>query len=161
MVANRLLELVGGSLGAKRDDENKVVIGIGLGKFSSKMRLSSLHDSFQAYFVQRARSLGYIVVGVNEYYTSKRCPICEEFVGQVDIRRLYCSKCKAYMHRDVMAGHNICNAVQGHLLKQQRPRYLQPKDVNGHYPWEDSRRSVTMPNPATAVLRPGGSWPTR
>jgi len=52
MVASRL-ELVGGSLGAKRDDENKVVIGIGLGKFSSKMKLSSLHDSFQAYFVQR------------------------------------------------------------------------------------------------------------
>ncbi|KAG0018917.1 hypothetical protein BGZ82_000306 [Podila clonocystis] len=131
MVANRLLELVGGSLGAKRDDANKVVIG-------------------------------YIVVGVNEYYTSKRCPICEEFVGQVDIRRLYCSKCKTYMHRDVMAGHNICNAVQGHLLKQQRPRYLQPKDINGHYPWEDSRRSVTIkPNPATTMLRPGGSWPTR
>jgi len=34
------------------------------------------------------------------------------------------------MHRDVMAGHNICNAVQGHLLKQQRPFHLQPMDIN-------------------------------
>jgi len=39
------------------------------------------------------------------------------------------------MHRDIMAGHNICNVIQGHLLKQERPLYLQPKDENGNYPW--------------------------
>ncbi|KAF9152205.1 hypothetical protein BGX20_005209 [Mortierella sp. AD010] len=82
-----------------------------------------------------ARSQGYVVVGVNEYYTSKKCPTCQEFVGQVEIRRLYCKKCKTYMHRDVMAGHNICNVVRGHLLYQQRPLYLQPKDSDGEYPW--------------------------
>ncbi|KAF9950291.1 hypothetical protein BGZ72_008037 [Mortierella alpina] len=32
------------------------------------------------------RSQGYIIAGVNEYYTSKRCPKWEEFVGQVEIR---------------------------------------------------------------------------
>lgn len=90
----------------------------------------------------QARSLGYIVVGVNEYYTSKKCPVCTEFVGQVDIRRLYCTKCQKYMHRDIMAGHNIANAVQGHLLEQQRPLYLQPVDSDGKYPWmQDSRGS--------------------
>ncbi|GJJ76335.1 hypothetical protein EMPS_10900 [Entomortierella parvispora] len=137
MVANRLLELVGGSLGAKQEDGNKVIIGIGLGQFSSSMRLTTLHSSFETYFVQQARSLGYIVVGVNEYYTSQRCPVCTEFVGQVDLRRLYCSKCKAFMHRDVMAGHNMCNVIQEHLLNQRRPRYLQPRDANNNYPWED------------------------
>jgi len=53
LIANRLLRLVGGSLGAKREESNKVVIGVGLGKFSTKMRLSSLHGSFQSFFVQR------------------------------------------------------------------------------------------------------------
>ncbi|KAF9080153.1 hypothetical protein BGX23_002572, partial [Mortierella sp. AD031] len=140
LIANRLLQLVGGSLGAKRQANDKVVIGVGLGQFSCKTRLSSLHESFQSYFVQKARSLGYIVVGVNEYYTSKKCPVCTEFVGQVDIRRLYCTKCQKYMHRDVMAGHNIANAVQGHLLEQQRPLYLQPVDSDGKYPWMQDRR---------------------
>jgi hypothetical protein len=40
-------------MGAKRKENNKVVIGVGLGKFSSKIRLSSLHESFKSYFVQR------------------------------------------------------------------------------------------------------------
>jgi len=34
-----------------------------------------------------------------------------------------------------MAGHNMCNIVQGHLLEQQRPLYLQPVTKNGVYPW--------------------------
>ncbi|GJJ67737.1 hypothetical protein EMPS_00083 [Entomortierella parvispora] len=138
-IANRLLGLVGGSIGARRDESNHVIIGIGLSSFSSKMRLSSLDGSFLAYFVQLARSLGYVVVGVNEFYTSKKCPGCEGFVGQVDLRRLYCPKCKVYMHRDVMAGHNMANIVRSHLVSQQRPKYLQPVDVNGEYPWEDGR----------------------
>ncbi|KAI7829671.1 hypothetical protein BC939DRAFT_441435 [Gamsiella multidivaricata] len=81
LVAERLLEMIGGTPGKKRDRDNKVVIGIGLGEFSSTSRLSSLHTAFSAYFVQLARSLDYIVMGVNEYYTSKRCSVCKEFVG--------------------------------------------------------------------------------
>ncbi|KAG9322616.1 hypothetical protein KVV02_002319 [Mortierella alpina] len=135
VITDRLLKLVGGSIGAQRDEANKVIIGIGLGKLSSNTKLTSLHESFQSYFVQKARSLGYIVVGVNEYYTSKKCPKCEEFVGQVEIRRLFCSKCKSFMHRDIMAGHNICNAIRGHLREQQRPEYLQPVDKDGRLPW--------------------------
>ncbi|KAF9117990.1 hypothetical protein BG015_006779, partial [Linnemannia schmuckeri] len=52
LIANRLLQLVGGSTGAKREKDNNVIIGVGLGKLSSKTRLSSLHESFQSYFVQ-------------------------------------------------------------------------------------------------------------
>ncbi|KAF9918726.1 hypothetical protein FBU30_011289 [Linnemannia zychae] len=40
-----------------------------------------------------------------------------------------------------MAGHNICNVVRSHLLKQERPRYLQPKDIDGNYPWEAKQSS--------------------
>jgi len=57
LIANRLLELVGGSLGAKRKESNKVVIGVGLGQFSSRIRLSSLHESFKSYFIQRVSKL--------------------------------------------------------------------------------------------------------
>ncbi|KAG0058349.1 hypothetical protein BGZ92_007193, partial [Podila epicladia] len=75
-----LLRMVGGSIGAKKKDEDKVVIGIGLGNFKSMSRLSSLHGTFMTYFVKKARSLGYLVVGVNELYTSKKCPKCKNFV---------------------------------------------------------------------------------
>lgn len=34
-----------------------------------------------------------------------------------------------------MAGHNMCNIVQGHLLEQQRSLYLQPVTKDGIYPW--------------------------
>ncbi|KAG0303018.1 hypothetical protein BGZ98_007060, partial [Dissophora globulifera] len=52
-IANSLLKLVGGSIGVKRDDNNKIIIGVGLGKFSTKIRLSSLHESFQSFFIQK------------------------------------------------------------------------------------------------------------
>ncbi|KAG0265267.1 hypothetical protein BG011_005138 [Mortierella polycephala] len=114
--------MVGGATCRQRDEANKAVIGVGLEQFSAKTKLSSLHTSFQSYFVKKRRAtllfdrraLGYIVVGFNEYYTSKKCPMCKQFVGQVEIRRSYCKTCKTHMHRDVMAGHNICNVARGH-----------------------------------------------
>ncbi|KAF9356649.1 hypothetical protein BGX26_004962 [Mortierella sp. AD094] len=115
-----------------------MVVGIGLGQFGSSSRLSSLHSSFLAFFVPLARSLGYIVVGVNEYYTSKKCPHCHTFVFQVSTRGLFCEDCGTPFHRDEMAGHNMVNVVQGHLLHQKRPLYLQPVDENGHYPWMET-----------------------
>jgi hypothetical protein len=51
-IANRPLGPVGGRIGAKRDPANLVVIGIGLGQFSSKTRLSSPHGPFMSFFVQ-------------------------------------------------------------------------------------------------------------
>lgn len=56
LLAKRLLDLVGGTPGAIRDSSNKVVIGIGLGDFSSNSRLSSLHTAFYKYFVQLVSS---------------------------------------------------------------------------------------------------------
>lgn len=84
------------------------------------------------------RSLGYIVVGIEEYYTSKKCPSCNEFVAQVTLRQLFCPHCGKYYHRDVMAAENMSNVVQGYLLKQERPLYLQPKTADGKYPWVES-----------------------
>ncbi|KAF9943841.1 hypothetical protein BGZ65_000123, partial [Modicella reniformis] len=136
IITDRLLNMVGGNIGRKRQPDDKVVIGIGLGKFSSDSRLSSLHTSFQEYFVQKVRSLGYVVLGINEFYTSKKCPTCHQFLCQVEIRRLHCEHCMTLVHRDVIAAENMCNIIRGYLLDQKRPRYLQPVDENKNYPWE-------------------------
>ncbi|KAG0317269.1 hypothetical protein BGZ99_006411 [Dissophora globulifera] len=157
IITERLLNVVGGSISRQRDEHNKVVIGVGLGQFSGRKRLSSLHTAFQSFFVKKARSLGYVVVGVNEYYTSKKCPKCQNFVGQVEIRRLYCKTCKTYMHRDVMAGHNICNVVRGHLLEQQRPVYLQPMDKNKAYPWMQEDASSSSSSSSSGSSSSGGN----
>ncbi|KAI7826875.1 hypothetical protein BC939DRAFT_446069, partial [Gamsiella multidivaricata] len=79
-IANSLLKIVGGSIGERC--KSPVLIGVGLGDFRSSKRLSSLHGTFLSYFIPLARSLGYVVVGIEEYYTSKKCPNCEEFVAQ-------------------------------------------------------------------------------
>ncbi|KAF9186463.1 hypothetical protein BGZ51_001991, partial [Haplosporangium sp. Z 767] len=80
-----------------------------------------------------ARAPGYIVVSANEYYTSKKCPMRRQFVGQMEIHRLYCKIYRAYMHRDVMADHNICDIVRGHLMHQWRSLYLQLADAKSNY----------------------------
>ncbi|KAF9118288.1 hypothetical protein BGX30_004680 [Mortierella sp. GBA39] len=156
LVADRLLRMVGGSTGAKRQDDNFVIIGVGLGDFKSDYGLSSLHTAFCSYFVRLARSLGYIVVGVNEFYTSKKCPVCQAFVGQVNMRRLYCSHCKTFMHRNELAGHNMCNIIQGHLLHQERPQYLQPVYADGTIAWaqnEDNVKDQDLPGCSTLKAR--------
>ena len=89
-------------------------------------------------------SLGYLVVGVNEFYTSKKCPRCTNFVGQATIRRLYCKTCRMYLHRDVMAAENICKIVQGYVRGHGRPLSLQPRNSDGTYPWLETRSSANI-----------------
>ena len=64
------------------------------------------------------------MVGVDEFYTSKKCPCCQKFVGAVTMRRLYCPSCKKAYHRDVMAGHNIAKIADKQLTDFCRPGYL-------------------------------------
>jgi hypothetical protein len=75
------------------------------------------------------------VVGINEFYTSKKCPDCEQFMAQVTLLQFFCPHCERYYHRDVMAAENMCRIVQGYLMKQERPLYLQPVTEAGRYPW--------------------------
>ncbi|KAF9126055.1 hypothetical protein BGX30_000181 [Mortierella sp. GBA39] len=150
LLADRLFNIVGGSLGAQRDPSNPVLIGIGLGKFATRSGLSSLHSTFLEYFIQMARSLGYVVVGLNEYYTSKKCPGCGLFVAQVDMRRFYCSHCHVYHHRDVMAAENMANIVHGYLLDQERPDYLQPVASDGSLPWKAKRDDKSSSNSSSS-----------
>ncbi|KAF9583319.1 hypothetical protein BGW38_009760, partial [Lunasporangiospora selenospora] len=80
-----------------------------------------------------ARSLGYLVVGINEYYTSKRCPKCENFVGRPkDLRRSYCSKCEKYIHRDSMAAHNMEEQMDVKMEHTQSPLKDSPPPEERH-----------------------------
>ncbi|KAG9070416.1 hypothetical protein KI688_009753 [Linnemannia hyalina] len=156
LLADRLLGIVGGSIGRRYDPVNPVLIGVGLGKFSIRSGLSSLDSTFLSFFVQKARSLGYLVVGLNGYYTSKKCPHCGLFVAQVTLRRFFCPTCHVCHHRDVMAAENKANLVRGYLEKQQRPEHLQPVAPDGSLPWmasagAGSEHSRTQPLEAAAA----------
>ncbi|KAF8929937.1 hypothetical protein BGZ47_000819 [Haplosporangium gracile] len=160
LIADRLLGIVGGSVGRPRDPSNAVLIGVGLSKFNTRSGLSSLDSSFLSFFVQKARSLGYIVVGLNEYYTSKKCPHCGLFVAQVTLRRLFCPHCHVYHHRDIMGAENMANIVQGYLIDQERPEYLQPVASDGSLPWKKAQALVGFaPSPIEATTS-GGSTAT-
>ncbi|OAQ31430.1 hypothetical protein K457DRAFT_136326 [Linnemannia elongata AG-77] len=139
LMAERLLNIVGGSLGRRIEDnkeQDPVLIGVGLGQFESNIKLSSLDSTFLAYFIRTVRSLGYIVLGINEYYTSRKCPRCTLFVAQVTLRSLYCFNCSTYFHRDVLAAENMSLIVRERLKTQTRPRHLQPINADGSLPWE-------------------------
>ena len=59
-----------------------------------------------------------------------------------------------------MAAHNMCNIVKSHLLYQQRPKYLQPIDKDGNYPWMEDGGSKSCPeSPAKDSKTDAGSTP--
>ncbi|KAF9126349.1 hypothetical protein BG015_004706, partial [Linnemannia schmuckeri] len=116
-IANRPLGPLGSTIGAKRDTENLAVIGVGLGEFDSKNRC--------------------VVVGINEYFTSKKCPICLQFVCQVNIRRLI-AYTVSNMYIAMFAAHYMCNIVKGYLMYHRGLLYLQPADKDGNYLWMES-----------------------
>lgn len=54
VLCDRLLGMVGGTIGQKRHADNNVVIAIGVGRFStSSSRLPSLHTRFESHFVRK------------------------------------------------------------------------------------------------------------
>ncbi|KAF9111626.1 hypothetical protein BGX27_004678, partial [Mortierella sp. AM989] len=129
-------------------------------RMSKKARAKEFHQLADSLLrMVGARSLGYLVVGVNEYYSSKKCPTCEQFVAQSEsIRRLYCPNCRKYLHRDTI-GHNLVNILCAQVEKQERPLYLQPVDKDGRYPWKEREdESASSPrNVAGPSQQAGGS----
>lgn len=89
---------------------------------------------------------------MNEYFTSKKCPGCKQFVAQTEnIRRFYCGSCGKYMHRDIMAGHNMVNILRSYVEDQERPDYLHPVDENGTFPWKKQDSKNLTPKTATST----------
>ncbi|KAF9380589.1 hypothetical protein CPB97_008260 [Podila verticillata] len=126
--------------------KEKVLFVIGLGKFSSNSKLTSLHGTFGSQLTKAAHVRGYAVTGINEYYSSQKCPLndpidpadpCDHgFIARNNTRRCYCPKCWTYFHRDIMAAQNMIRAAQEHLTQQHRPLYLQPTDDDGNPIWQ-------------------------
>ncbi|TPX41630.1 hypothetical protein SeMB42_g05496 [Synchytrium endobioticum] len=121
--------MVDESMGHRLSGGKQVIVAIGMGDFSSA---KSRHVMFIRYLIRKLRPLGYTIVGVNEYFASKKCPCCQEFVEMPAMRRLYCRGCNKWYHRDVMAADNMVNIVRGYLEHDERPAYLKPpsKDKN-------------------------------
>lgn len=63
-LADSLLCMVSGTISEKRMEGHKVVIGIGMGCFTSTSRLSSLHGTFESYFIQMVTTGPSIVDGL-------------------------------------------------------------------------------------------------
>ena len=94
---------------------------------------------------------------MNEYFTSKRCPECEGFVCKTEEWRwLYCPTCKRNWQRDVMAAKDMCRAVNEHLRKRSRLRYLQPQRKDGSFPWMEADDVATVSIDPPAQTRSSG-----
>ncbi|KAI8606491.1 hypothetical protein EDD21DRAFT_410132 [Dissophora ornata] len=125
VIADRLLKLVGGSIGAKRKEENMVIIALGLGKFGSSARLSSLHTAFFWFFVQLLRSLGYIVVGIEEDEMAGHNMLSEEVEYDEDQKIEDASATKA-KNRD----KTNSNASPNKALKRRASEGLESEEVD-------------------------------
>ncbi|TPX42511.1 hypothetical protein SeLEV6574_g05574 [Synchytrium endobioticum] len=118
-----LVRMVGETMGNKLPDKKKVIVAIGLGEFETT---NSRHIGFTRYLIRKLKPLGYTIVGVDEYYTSQKCPCCGGYVERQAMRRLYCRQDHLWFHRDVLAAENMVNILLSFLDTGQRPEYLLP-----------------------------------
>jgi len=58
------------------------------------------------------------------------------FVGQVNMRRLYCPSCMMPFHRDCIAAQYMVRAAQSIISTGTRPLDLQPLDDNDQPIWQ-------------------------
>ncbi|TPX45446.1 hypothetical protein SeMB42_g04006 [Synchytrium endobioticum] len=125
--------MVDESMGHKLSSDKKVIEAIGMGDFSSA---KSRHVIFIRHLIRKLRPLRYTIKRVNEYYTSKKCPCCEELVEMQARRRSYCRHCNKWYHRDVMAADNIVSivGVPGQGVHDERLAYLKPPSKNKNTP---------------------------
>ena len=73
-MAERLLSIMGGSLGRRLEDnhdDDPILIGIGLGQFMSSSRLSSLHSSFLEFFIKTVIFFLFFITAIDNKNASK------------------------------------------------------------------------------------------
>ncbi|KAF9217482.1 hypothetical protein BGZ59_003810 [Podila verticillata] len=127
-----ILRLAGGSEGRKhRTDDRPVVMCLGLGSFNSQSGLPSKHSVLERRLVIKARTLGYTIVGVNEFWTSAKCPRpqCNSFLRNVGrARSKYCGSCRMHFDRDAVGSENIAWIGDSQIRHQCRPPKFKPPD---------------------------------
>ena len=116
---NQFMALFGGTIGRHKSKEphlKDVQVFIGIGDAPSQ----GIGGRFINYLVKILRALGYNeIFQVNESYTSQYCPLCGSRVQQVKgtaKRKLHCTECDIYRHRDITAGHNIANILRSQVF---------------------------------------------
>lgn len=116
------------------DSETKAIIAIGMGDFAATRGRASVHTKVGTYITLKARRMQLGVYGVDEWYTSKTCPLSLNHDVSVvpghHMRVLHCPHHDTYFHRDVMAGANhaliakyVCEdgTVPAHLRRPVDP----------------------------------------
>lgn len=123
-----LVELGGGDSSKKAGvPENPAILfAFGdCGKFSSSSGgTPSLDSSFSKYAVHKLRSLGHLVVGIDEWGTSQRDPNTlgkTRLVKKSRVRLKQSVDTGQFFHRDVMAGQAIAVIAMMLLLGRQLP----------------------------------------
>ena len=119
---HQILKMFGGASHLKAQAQSNVIIGIG----SSPVKGHA--GPFLAHLVNQLRARGYNnVFYVPEKKTSQKCGYCGNQTKDIkDTRHRVkkCSSCNLHHHRDIMAGHNIANAMEGYVREGKRPDYL-------------------------------------
>ncbi|GAB5587406.1 hypothetical protein Unana1_02306 [Umbelopsis nana] len=111
---NALLRMAGGHIGRKRMPGEDMLFAVGLGDFNTKTNLSSLHTSFGSHFINKVRSLGYMVVGVDEFYTSKKALVA-------DIAKVAKSQFNEFCRPEYLTVPTAKHSVSSALLKRKAP----------------------------------------
>ena len=121
---NTLFQMLGVTPGRKLSDKDgKYVIGIGLrGKSGLSCGPSSIAGVLERLITIKARAIGIIVLGVDEYNTTARCPCCGGANEKILMRVLLCRTCSKFFHRDI--AENIMILVMLKLIGKQRPVHL-------------------------------------
>ena len=148
---NELFQMIGCDSRRKWnfDDGIGPVMGIGLGKF--RFHQDSVHAKFCKYLTQKARAIGIVVVGINEYYTSQMCPCCGAVLFDVQRRVKYCEDCNKFFNRDNAAAENICTLTILKANGKPRPFHLMEPIFTD--------AELDIPPPGGAGPPPGGAGP--
>ncbi|KAF9346511.1 hypothetical protein BGX34_003833, partial [Mortierella sp. NVP85] len=112
--------------------KSNFIIAIGNGKFKGHNEFS-MHGPFINKLAKKAKALGILVVMVDEYNTSKKCPrpACEQtLIDDNATRSKFCPTCKIYFDRDMVGAEGIGRICLAHLVGGGRPeKYMRGKDA--------------------------------
>ncbi|KAI8349515.1 hypothetical protein B0O80DRAFT_501243 [Mortierella sp. GBAus27b] len=113
----------------KNQKRRQVVFCIGLGSFDARKGLPSKHTGLLKRLITRVKSIGYVVVGAHEFFTSAKCPRpgCTAFVFGKGNRSKHCPSCHQFFDRDAIGSENLARVCQGQLQNQKRPDKYKPE----------------------------------
>ena len=121
-----LFRMIGCSSRLKLNPDDGLLPILGIGVSSFRFHQNSFHAVFQRYLTQKVRAVGIQVIGINEYYTSQKCPHCGSFLFDVigKDRVKYCPDCNKCYNRDNVGAENILTLTMFKANGKVRPRHL-------------------------------------